>query len=430
MFDFKSYTESGWFKILASGMLLVMVIYIGLHCWLKTSGSSYMYTPLTSDQKQFINELYVNHAQLQKSGKSIDSQDRGQGTRNTSPGPGTTQLPVTPVPTARRGNTQPPVGGAATNTQPSFKPVKDSCISKDTCICSLAMNYLYDIFGKQLEPAQDSTIRKLLSRYTPLESIALLNSTQFKVHSFFWLISPLVYLEIVFWSIFGVLCNLLFFMGALGSNRTTDLGNPQTQFDNAEIPGQIAKILYTPLCVLVIILGYNSFKKGDVVSLDSGIGLIVFSFIGGYSSGRIIALIDRLRDIILPNSGTASLDPKKQGKGLMTVIQQLQIQLAADPGLDAPIQVAVISALNLATVLLQTSGSKDAVTGIHNETDPDGLFTFTSVVPGNYVVKASLQATPAGAAEINLTGEISGQFLTGTTPVGITLKEVKKVNKI
>ena len=140
---------------------------------------------------------------------------------------------------------------------------------------------------------------------------------------------------------------------AVGSNSTTDLANPATQFDSSEILGQVAKIIYVPICTLIIVLGYSLFKGQNIADIDFGKGLLVFGFIGGYYSSRVISLMDRLKDLLLPNTGTASLT----GAATPTVIQQLKVAVATDPALPAAVAAAAAGpALNGATVQITLAG--------------------------------------------------------------------------
>jgi len=431
IWDFKSYNERTWFRDLIFIFLSVLSSYVATHLLFVNGKSNYEYTKLNQDQMQFISRIYLDYEQSQKSATTSD------GAGNTKPvnKPG---APSAVGSQANNGNAQVQPKGAAklpnpkassdqtiTNPKPNQttagkKAVKDTCLSKDTCPCIRVMEYLNNIFEKQLDTAQYRRIKELLSQCSSQEATAFLNGTRFKVHSYFWLVGPSVYWEVVYWSLFGVLCSLLFILGAVGSNATTDLGNPQSQFDSSEILGQVAKMLYAPVCTLVVVFGYNFFSGQNVVNIDANKGLIVFAFIGGFYSSRVISLMDRLKDVLLPNSGSASLPPTPASP---TVIPQLKVQLVLDPSMSPPTAAAAGgSALNSAIVKIQAVGNSTVSNGTHAANDPDGLFTFTAVTQGSYVIQASLLVTPPGAPAATLTGTTTGPIQSGIAPITLSIK--------
>jgi len=210
-------------------------------------------------------------------------------------------------------------------------------------------------------------------------------------------------------------------LGAVGSNSTTDLTNPATQFDNSEILGQVAKIIYAPICTLFVVLGYSLLTGQNIVDLNVGKGLLIFGFVGGYYSSRVISLMDRLKDVLLPNSGTASLNTNNQP----TMVQQVKVALSLDATSPAAVVAAVTAAvLNTASVQIALSGTTTPIKGTHLTTDPDGTFTFTSVTAGSYNISASLQVTPVGAAAaVTLTGTTTGAIQSGIAPIALTIKQ-------
>lgn len=378
--DFKSYSERTWFKYLVIILLVITASYVLLHYFYRNKNYDYEYTRLNQDQMQVLNRIYMDALKPDSTKSKKDS---------------------------------------AAHSTIKTPPATDN-LDKQRLVIKV-MDYLDNTFDQSLEKIQSEHIECFLEEATPEESTAYLNQTRFKVKSYFWLIGPSVYWEVVFWTLFGVLCNLLFILGAVGSNATTDMANPQSQFDNSEILGQVARLLYAPLCTLAVILGYNFFKDQNVVDIDSSKGLIVFAFIGGYYSSRVIALMDRLKDVLLPNSGSSSLATPGSSTTPFPVIPQVQVQLAFDS--TVPRITAASVTLNNSTVTLTGVGQGKHYTAVHMPGDPEGLFTFSSVTPANYTINANL-VLPASAQQQsqNLSGVIKGQIMSGTAPIPLTLK--------
>ncbi|MBL0257697.1 MAG: hypothetical protein IPQ03_09260 [Bacteroidetes bacterium] len=92
-------------------------------------------------------------------------------------------------------------------------------------------------------------------------------------------------------SLFGVLANLLY--------HTVE--NLAYNFRKTEIYVQIAKIFYTPFCVCIIYLCYNKIQSsGEIYNIQYSVYSISVSFLLGFFSGRMIDLLNRLKDILLP----------------------------------------------------------------------------------------------------------------------------------
>jgi hypothetical protein len=142
--------------------------------------------------------------------------------------------------------------------------------------------------------------------------------------------------------------------------------------------------------------------------------------LAGASSAAYLAAKFPENTTTLPNTGTASLT----GPAAPTVIQQLKVALATDPGvLPAVAAAAAGPALNGASVQLTLAGSATPLNGSHIATDPDGTFTFNNVVTGYYTITATLTVTPGGAAPVTLKGAVpTGQIQSATAPIPLTIK--------
>lgn len=118
---------------------------------------------------------------------------------------------------------------------------------------------------------------------------AILPTYPIYVNSFFWLTSPGILLEIVFWSLFGLMASLLFGVTSAAV------------FDPKLVPEHVGKFFYTPFLVIIIYLSLNALtNEGSIVLDGEGKGTIVLAFILGFYTRRAIVLLGKIKDIILP----------------------------------------------------------------------------------------------------------------------------------
>ncbi|MDB5014423.1 MAG: hypothetical protein JWQ25_2625 [Daejeonella sp.] len=317
--DFKKYGEAQWFKTLGVGLLYMVVIYFILHALFSISDHygrtklklDYEDATLSTDQKQLINRIYFDTTQ--KASPVADSM-----VVEVTPAPEKDTLknstaatdPNTPKPGKSNNAPKAPNG----STKKVFKKQLVSNPGSPNFKLTKAIRLINNEFNNKIDPVQLDSIKNYLASATDLEATAYLADARFQVKSYFWLTGPAVYFEIIFWSIFGVISSLLFSLGLIGKNSTTIPNDPSTEFDSSEIPYQFAKILYAPICTLVIVLGYNFFNDTNMADISSGKGVIVFAFIGGFYSSRVIALLDRLKEVVLP--GDANSTAPKSSKTL------------------------------------------------------------------------------------------------------------------
>ncbi len=141
--------------------------------------------------------------------------------------------------------------------------------------------------------SNSSNIDSLLSSANGLPSTELnlyLKSFSFEEDSPFWLTGYFTFIEIVFWSLFGVLSSLLFHGTEAIRKR---------EFKREEQSVHWAKLMYSPIVTIVVILGIEILSQGSDLNLDGlSYSLIVLSFILGFFSRKSIDLLARLKDII------------------------------------------------------------------------------------------------------------------------------------
>jgi hypothetical protein len=148
---------------------------------------------------------------------------------------------------------------------------------------------------QRIEPINEQEAYSFRKRYSALNRnafFAMLPQISVSTSSYFWLNNKFKYLEVIFWSIFGVLANLLYFASEAMRKR---------RFDVKELPVYFAKVFYTPFIVLILILSYKQLtSSGEIQFDDTSVEIIIFSFILGFFSGRAIELLDKIKNILLP----------------------------------------------------------------------------------------------------------------------------------
>jgi hypothetical protein len=136
--------------------------------------------------------------------------------------------------------------------------------------------------------------------------MSLLKDQEYKVSSFFWLHGYESFAEVLSWALVGVLLSLIYYVSIANRGKPAD-GSTTLEvraFDYKEIYDHIAKMVYAPVCTLVLILSYTYISSDNsVANVSAGKGMLVFSFISGFYSGRVMKFLDKLKDLLLPSSG-------------------------------------------------------------------------------------------------------------------------------
>lgn len=249
-------------------------------------------------------------------------------------------------------------------------------------------------------------------------------SRKFKVDSYFWLAGAYMYWEAIFWSFFGVITSLIYYVSlanqlALKKKAGDDIG----PFETSEISAQVAKMFYAPAITLVIVLGYNFFsgKNQGAVDISVNHGLILFAFLAGFYSGRLMKLLDGLKNLALPiSSDGPSTRPgttPTTGTGDIRVTLKLADSMANNPAAASITE----GGFNTATVTLEpVEGKGDVITLDRPAEDQGSTFTGSKIPYGKYTVKARY-AFDNRQSVINLTGsqdiEVSATSLAFTVPL-------------
>lgn len=265
------WTARKWFAFLAALLLLWVSAYIVLHANDKLA--SYEYIQLNNTQLQQINGmLYADRlpqpAPLPALFQQITVNELGDTLSVTSP----TAAPA-------------PVQAA--------EGISEAQIDK-------VLFYIKTEFENRLRADQLQTIKDYIKTFGPGDVGVYLSGIKLRARSYFWLSGPMVYAEMIFWVIGGVICSVLFSIASV-SRRVPIPGVGNTTFNSKEISYQVAKLFYAPFCAVVLVLAYNFFRHDTTLNIAANEGIIVFSFIAGFYSGRVMSLLERLKDALLPD---------------------------------------------------------------------------------------------------------------------------------
>ncbi len=230
-----------------------------------------------------------------------------------------------------------------------------------------AIQYLFE----EIPPADSLIFRKIKNEYSALTINGFLNalpSVTIETSSYFWLNGDMKYLEVIFWSVFGVLASLLYM-----ASETMRKG----EFKAAELPVYWAKLFYAPLITLVIVLSFNIITSASQAKIEStSIEIIIFSFVLGFFSGRAIELLNKIKDVILP--GKSTTQEESAGRLMLAGTVDIPEEIKnLKPGFDkSKMKVVLIPA-------------DDRGHPLEKETDKDGAFYFTPAKEGLYDVEVT-----------------------------------------
>lgn len=230
---------------------------------------------------------------------------------------------------------------------------------------ALIINYL----GEILSIKDVNALNELVMTYDVNHLTAVLPTYPFKVKSFFWLTGPYVLLEIVFWSLFGLMANLMYSVTITNA------------FDKKRIPEHIGKIFYTPFSSIIIYLSLNALLNVGSISLNGvGKSVIVLSFILGFFTRRTIVFLGKIKDLILPVGKEGQEKEKNNSDGSLNEINgTVIINKVSDEIQEKNIEYTAIKI---------TSLESDYVDVVNP--DKAGAFSFKSVPNGNYKIESEL----------------------------------------
>ena len=243
--------------------------------------------------------------------------------------------------------------------------LNDTAKVPDSVKVAGALNYILTSVKLANTEAASDFIKEYAS-IKPATLLSILPSLSISTKSYFWLNSEKKYLEVIFWSVFGVLASLLYFISeAIRKNN----------FKEEETPVYLAKVAYAPLITLIIVFSYN-LLTGSVSFNSTSLELLVFSFILGFFSGRAIELLNKIKDVILPGKST----PEDE-LGNITVAGKVQLP----PNLSEEAKKVKI--------VLKSIDGKGKLE--ETFTDKDGNYLFKNVREGLYEMNAETSTKDA-----------------------------------
>ncbi|WP_259070977.1 hypothetical protein HDF24_23120 [Mucilaginibacter sp. X4EP1] len=168
--------------------------------------------------------------------------------------------------------------------------------------------FLKTEYNNQVDSSCLKDLNQLLLGLGNKDAKLYLTGKEIIVKDFFWFTGELTYLEVILWALIGVLVSLIYYVSLANVQALKQAGDADTgPFDTSEISVQVAKMFYAPVCALVLVLGYNLLNSDSkMTDITIGKGLLLFAFICGFFSGRVIKFIDRLKDLVLPISDSTS----------------------------------------------------------------------------------------------------------------------------
>ncbi len=414
------WTRRKWFTLTVFLLLFWVVIYLFTHAPAQFTG--YKYSRFSAKQVQHISNILANNeAVIPKAIKSSSE--------SSQPGAARTAL----------------ADSDRIYLHSSAAHVKVKC---DTCTVSKAMDYINGEFGDRIDEQQLYSIREYMLSFGPYESGTYLATTDIKVKSFFWLTGPLLYIEAIFWALMGVLCNVLF---TIGADIRAYPGRRNSKYYTSKIPYDIAKFLYAPFCTIVLLLCYNYIKHRNIVEVNASEGVIVFAFIAGLFSSKMMGALEKIKDAIIPEyrysykpyqqtqrsrpiplrterRETAIRQPFGYGHSIKEkrievlsagtaqtlidtdtpdtqIIKEIQVELKLDSGgLFEDERTEILNAgFNDAAVTLHNVNGKDIIPFI--KSPEAAFFIIEDVKPGIYIIRATLTQQLNDRYIMNLFGE-------------------------
>jgi hypothetical protein len=179
--------------------------------------------------------------------------------------------------------------------------------------------FLKNEYNNQIDSTGLKQLDQLLLGFNNKDAKSYLSNHDIIVNDFFWFVGARTYLEVLMWALVGVLTSLIYYVSLANGQALKDAGDADTgPFDVSEIAVQVSKMFYAPVCALILVLGYNLLNTDSkMTDISMGKGLLLFSFICGFFSGRVIKFIDRLKDLVLPvsdgSAGTAATTTDSSG---------------------------------------------------------------------------------------------------------------------
>ncbi|MDR6943347.1 hypothetical protein [Mucilaginibacter pocheonensis] len=273
-------------------------------------------------------------------------------------------------------------------------------------------NLLKNEYNGQIQERYLKQMDSLLVNLNNKDAKTYLNGKEIIVNSFFWFVGSGTYAEVLFWSLIGVLVSLIYYVSNANGVKITQSGDADAAtadtaqtgpFNKAEIPGQVSKLFYAPVCALVLVLGYDLLgdSSSKMTDISIGKGLLLFSFISGFFSGRVMKFLDKLKDLVLPIGASDSTTPttNEPSDNTNMVDVTVELQLASDLSSTPDGANIIDGGFNSAVVTLKPETGDEIILDKPADDQSD---SFTTKAPaGKYTLYASM-ASKNGDTIVNL----------------------------
>lgn len=301
--------------------------------------------------------------------------------------------------------------------------VKSHRQSRDSFIVS----YLQTEYHHNIDAAYLKDMRYLMSGQGDKDLYSFFSKARVLIRGPFWLTGNMIYLEAFFWSVFGVLVSLIYYVSIANAKGSSVAGSDDADaFNPREVPGQVAKLFYAPACTIVILLGYHIISTSDnMVDLSANKGLLVFSFIAGFYSSRLMKFMDRLKDLLLPAGATQQRSETTAAKpAAAPVLSAVKVNLKPEVGMRAELKKHLESTgyQKAAVKLTPTAGGDPIVLAFAGKDQPT-MFLADKVQPGNYHILADLKMETSEQATVLLTANLSKELKAGENTLELELQE-------
>lgn len=405
---FTSWGASGtaWQLTLCSSLGLILIFYLIFHFY--KPGSEYV--QLNKDQMQTLNNLIAN---FPDSGKQTDVPFSKEGATLVQPPPPKDSSDTAKAAASSKTTTSPKKETIAKNQLTNSRDERDKLIIK----------YLQNEYNEKLGERNLDSLKSFLYDLNNKDAGTFLKDKMLLSKSFFWLTGNCIYLEAWMWSLIGVLVSLIYYVSIANTKSQNTAGDDDSgPFDPKAVSVQIAKMFYAPVCTLVLILGYHymSDKNGNMVDLAVNKGVIIFSFICGFFSGRVMTFLVNLKDLILPISGT-SKPPSTTTSPVSKTDVSFKLMLSDEMKNDQDATAIIATAFKDAVIVLTPSDGGKEMTFKKLPDEKGNAITVKQLTPGNYSLKATMAFKKDDANIINLEDSEPVSITSDTKEVTISL---------
>ena len=286
------------------------------------------------------------------------------------------------------------------------------------------INYLQTEYNQKIDSGYLSNFEKLVACHQDKDLFSFLSKTRILIRGPFWLTGNMIYLEAFFWSVFGVLVSLIYYVSLANAKGSNLAGSDAADaFNPNEVPGQIAKMFYAPACTIVILLGYHIFTISDnMVDISVNKSLLVFSFIAGFYSSRLMKFMDRLKDLVLPAGATPNIADAAAPKPA-----KLSLKLKLDEALSKARQdlakKIADAGYNAAQIHITPKAGGESLKPKPVGTGQVVEFLAADVKPGVYEIMAMLAVTMDDASIVNLKGQKELTITSGDNSLELSMLE-------